>query len=279
MLIRLYLGVRRPVGRFLRSVGLRAPLPAPVAIRRAAKPPPYSYTLPGECNFCGGTTFENKKDRIDSRCLTCGSLERTRLLWMHLNKYRLGPHHRILHLAPEEALYNVLKDRHGANYVAADLEPENFPFADGMVPIDLTRLDHWESAAFDIIVHSHVMEHIPCTLAYPLYHLHRMLKPKGRHVCVIPFLPGTYDECFAALPQGERMRRFGQNDHVRRFGVEDVEQHLGKLVVLPDPYDAEREFGAETLDRARVPPHMRHGLTTATVLDLARGDMRLFRRP
>lgn len=236
---------------------------------------PSPYTGPGECNFCGGTAFRDKKDRVDAKCATCGALERTRLLWMTLQSHPMAPGTRVLHIAPEKALYDAFKAQVGDGYVCADLEPGNFPFAPDCRTIDLTRLEDWETGSFDLIVHSHVMEHIPCTLAYPLWHLHRMLSPAGRHVCVIPFLPGHYDECLGPLSGAERRRRFGQNDHVRRIGTDDVDQHLGKLLRLPDAYDATARFGSDALDRARIPPHLRRGLTIATVLDLGRDDMLL----
>ena len=237
-----------------------------------------NWSEPAECNFCGGSVFEAMRSRPEARCAGCGSLERTRLLWMHLERHPIARGTRVLHLAPERCLHDVLRPRAGEGYVAADFEPERYAFAEGCRGIDLCDLDGQTSGSYDLIVHSHVMEHIPCTLAYPLFHLHRMLSPRGRHVCIIPFMGGHYDETFAEIGGGERRRRFGQADHVRRFGAADRARHLGKLLRLPEDYDASHLFGRAALDRARIPEAQWRGFTIATVLDLARDDMLLLRR-
>lgn len=119
------------------------------------------------------------------------------------------------------------------------------------------------------------MEHVPCNIAYTLFHLHRMLKPGGHQVCVIPFLPGKYDESFQEIPDQDRIRRFGQHDHVRRFGTDDVDRHLGAIVELPDRFDAVERFGEERLRHAQIPEEAWHGLTIHTVLKLAKNDFKL----
>ena len=86
---------------------------------------------------------------------------------------------------------------------------------------------------------------------------------------------GHYDETFAEIGEAERRRRFGQGDHVRRFGAADRERHLGKLLRLPEDYDASALFGRAALERARIPEAQWRGFTIATVLDLARQDMPL----
>jgi phosphoglycolate phosphatase len=194
---------------------------------------------------------------------------------MHLRRHVIGPGTRVLHLAPERCLHDALRVRAGEGYMAADFEPSRYSFAPDCRAIDLCDLDDWPTGAFDLIVHSHVMEHIPCTLAYPLYHLHRMLASEGRHICIIPFMPGHYDETFAEIGDAERNRRFGQADHVRRFGAADRKSHLGKLLTLPETYDPSALFGREALDRARIPESQWRGFTIATVLELRRSDMRL----
>jgi hypothetical protein len=119
------------------------------------------------------------------------------------------------------------------------------------------------------------MEHIPCNIAYTLFHLHRMMKAGGRHVCVIPFLPGKYDECFQDIPERERIRRFGQHDHVRRFGIDDVDRHLGAIVDLPSEFDALNRFGEERLRIANIPEGAWRGFSIHTVLELKKDDFKL----
>ena len=235
------------------------------------------------CNLCGGAQFSDLKSRRNAKCAECGSLERTRLLWMYLERLNLTGETRVLHMAPERGLYRALKRRlqptEPSRYVCADIDPERFKFVKNMTRLDLCDLDDQPSNQYDVIIHSHVMEHVTCNIAYTLFHLHRMLKPEGHHVCVIPFRPGRYDECFQQIGNRERTRRFGQHDHVRRFGVEDMDRHLGALLNVPSSFDAREQFGEESLRRANIPEAAWRGFTINTVLTLKKYDMKLLSDP
>ena len=229
-----------------------------------------------KCNLCGGTEFEDVKSRKKVRCTGCRSVERTRLLWMYLQEVDFGPDTKVLHLAPERGLYRKLNKRVApGNYVCSDINPKRYGFVENIVRLDLCDLDAQPSAQYDIIIHSHVMEHVPCNIAYTLFHLHRMLKPGGRQICIIPFASGKYDECFQDISPEERTRRFGQHDHVRRFGAEDRQRHLGSIVRLPDEFDAKARFGARRLRAANIPAKAWQGFTVNTVLTLGKEDIRL----
>jgi hypothetical protein len=237
------------------------------------------------CNICGSGTFTDygasgnpkKVVRHNILCTNCGSLERTRLLWMFLEKFgNLGPDTRVLHLAPEEGLYRVLARRLDPDkYVVADIDPKRYLFAPNFRRMDLTKLEGEASFQYDIILHSHVMEHIPCNIAYTLYHLHRMLRVSGLHICVIPFMPGEWDETFADIDKEERQRRFGQYDHIRRFGNVDIAKHLGSLLKMPERFDATQDFHEEDLRQANVPEQFWRGFHFNTVLIFRRNDMKL----
>lgn len=232
------------------------------------------------CNICGGVEFGPMGERPNARCIHCHSVERTRLLWMYLSRHNITPEMRILHLAPEPGLYTAISARlNEGNYHTGDIEPGRYSFAKGIQRIDLCDLDHLPDDHYDFIVHLHVLEHIPCNIAYTLFHLHRSLKPTGRHVCVIPFLAGYYDECFAEIGAVERNRRFGQDDHVRRFGRDDVDKHLGSVLSFSKDFDASRDFSAAELLSANIPHACWSGLTPNTVLSLSKYDMRLLRAP
>ena len=145
-----------------------------------------------KCNICGCKIFLDMNNRKGVRCKDCGSLERTRLVWMYIQKLNVDSSWKVLHLAPERALYGVLSNLiDNENYTVADISPERYPFAKNCQRIDLCELDEYSSSTYDLILHLHVLEHIPCNIAYPLFHLHRMLKEHGRHLCVIPFMNGN----------------------------------------------------------------------------------------
>jgi phosphoglycolate phosphatase len=228
-----------------------------------------------KCNLCGGTVFKDVKHRINAKCVQCGSNERTRLLWMYIEKAGIDKNTKVLHLAPEEGIYNALvKKTKKGNYVTSDLQPFRYPYAKNCVKIDLCELDNQPSNEYDIIIHSHVLEHIPCNIAYTLFHLHRMLKKDGQQICIIPFMKGKYDECFQEIGDEERNRRFGLCDHVRRFGNEDIQSHLGKLVNIPNTFDATDTFSEEVLIDANIPKSRWTGFHGSTVLKLAKYDMK-----
>lgn len=228
------------------------------------------------CNICGGKNFIDMNKRVKVKCEQCGSLERTRLFWMYLKRISIDGKTKILHLAPERGLYekfSALCEK--GNYVTADLTPNRYPFAPNCRKIDLCDLDREQSCEYDLIVHSHVMEHIPCNIAYTLFHLHRMLRPEGIHACIIPFLAGKYDECFQEIGDDERVRRFGQFDHVRRFGRDDIPAHLGSVVNVPSSFDATDLFLPDDLRSANIPQNQWKGFHTGTILMLRKSDMRL----
>lgn len=229
-----------------------------------------------KCNICGGTQFIDQGSRQNVRCTDCGSLERTRMLWLTLERMEITHNTRILHIAPDKGIYNKLAEVVAPeNYHTADLFPELFEsFAPQTHKIDLCALEDWPDQDYDLIVHAHVMEHIPCNLAYPFYHLHRMLKPEGKHAFIVPFFNGKYEECFQDISETERVRRLGQKDHVRRFGKADIPAHLGAIVNMPEPPDAKAEFGEDLLLENNIPERNWYGFTGTSVIVLGRNDMK-----
>ena len=183
------------------------------------------------------------------------------------------PTTRVLHIAPERGLARRLVAVAGERCTLADIDPERYRKLGQVVRLDLCRdLESIPDRSYDLIVHSHVLEHLPCNHAYVLYHLHRILSADGRIVCCIPVMGGHYD--FATSPSieaGERQRRFGQHNHYCRYGRADLDMTLGKLYKLTD-YDLTRDFEIEELDRYNIPEVARRGFTPHTVLWLGRND-------
>jgi SAM-dependent methyltransferase len=230
------------------------------------------------CNLCGSNKFRDMKKRKNARCSDCGSLERTRLLWLYLsNSDILIPGARVLHLAPEDGLSRCVRERVGSrSYCPVDYNESLYKNIPGIRHFDLTAdADALESESFDLILHSHVIEHIPCNIAYSLFHLHRALKHDGLHACVIPISPGAWDESFDMnLSRDAREKRFGQYDHVRRIGRADIMQTLGKILRIDRylDYDATRDFSPEVLEKYNVPESQWRGLTMSTPLILKKHD-------
>ncbi len=215
----------------------------------------------------------NKRKKV--RCSKCSSLERTRIMALFINHHKLiSKKTRVLHIAPEQGLVDFLYSIAGVNCNFVDLHPENFPFAPGIKKMDLCHdIETIPDNSFDLILHSHVLEHIPCNYTYVLYHLHRIMKKEGRMVCSIPFLPGFYDCCTSPdISNRKRTKRFGQNDHVRRFGSDDLHMTLGKIYHLKKEYDITQVFAIEELQQYNIPEYTWRGYTPSSVLCLTKED-------
>jgi len=146
----------------------------------------------------------------------------------------VNPTTRILHIAPERGLARRLVAIAGDRVTLADIDPERYRQIGQVIRLDLCRdLEGIPDRTYDLIIHSHVLEHLPCNHAYVLFHLHRILSDKGRVVCSIPIMAGHFDFATSpTMPSEERHRRFGQHNHYCRFGRDDLDMSLGKLYQL-----------------------------------------------
>jgi SAM-dependent methyltransferase len=170
-----------------------------------------------ECPCCGGRfgRFMPRGGRAGVACPRCGALERHRLLWVWLrDNVALGDDVRdVLHVAPEPGLRRALRAVSGVRWVGGDLAPED----PGVEALDLTGLPFGDGS-FDLVLCSHVLEHVADDGA-ALREIRRVLRPRGRAVLQQPVdesLERTREDPSAS--PGERLRRFGQEDHVRLYG-------------------------------------------------------------
>jgi phosphoglycolate phosphatase len=228
-----------------------------------------------QCNICNNTEFIDGLSRKLDKCKCCGSVSRHRLLWFYLEKLNINSSTRILHIAPEQGIYYRLKELAGDNYITADIDPSNYKFILNCQSIDLTNLESWVSNEFDLIIHSHVLEHVSCNIAYPLFHLHRMLKSEGTHLFVVPFMAGKYEESFRDESAEVRTNRYGWHDHFRSFGREEIETHIGKILNIPNFFNALDITSKEQLEKANIPEFLWEGFSNSTVLKLKKHDYKL----
>lgn len=173
------------------------------------------------CDYHGLFIFAGDPPRRDARCPRCLSLERHRLLklWFDRSQVRLQGK-AVLHFAPEPAVAQIFKSATGvsgssARYSTADIEPGR---AD--LTLDIEDMHGQQSAAYDLIVCSHVLEHVDDRKALP--ELYRILKPGGSLIVMIPIVEGwdrTYEDP-AVLSPADRTTYFGQHNHVRLYGAD-----------------------------------------------------------
>lgn len=195
------------------------------------KPIDLSDALKGnnvECVCCGHSficflPFGYIK-RSNAQCPNCHSLERHRLHWHYmLQKTQLfSTSHtkRMLHVAPENVLYNKFIKEPSIDYVpcakfGVGYEDE---YPAGTINADITNLQ-FVNNSFDIIYCSHVLEHIPDDKK-AMSELQRVLKPGGWALLQVPqdlTLIKTYED-FSITDANERLQAFGQHDHVRIYG-------------------------------------------------------------
>ena len=226
-----------------------------------------------KCNLCGSTTWVDMNARRNAKCAQCDSLERTRAMALLLELHAWPPAGaKVLHFAPERGLTRWLQARNLGHYDAVDLNPKGYRHT-AVRPFDLTKDGPTlPSDYYDLIVHSHVMEHVPCNLAYVFFHLHRALSANGKHAFCIPFLSGYYDEYYGPLSREEATFRFGQHDHVRRFGIADFDRHIGMLLRVKSQYSLYDSFDRQTLDECNIPESERTGLNASTVYVIGKTD-------
>lgn len=147
-------------------------------------------------------------------CPGCGSRQRHRHLWLYLERHTDlfdGKPHRVLHFAPEAGLRTRLAEFEQLDYLSTDIEPGR---ADTVADIQALPFD---DDRFDAILCVHVLEHIPNDRT-ALSELFRVLAPGGWTILQVPIQGTTTTEDAAVADPEERLRRFGQEDHVRMYG-------------------------------------------------------------
>jgi SAM-dependent methyltransferase len=177
------------------------------------------------CPCCGGRFRAFVPYRIggahDSICPRCGSLRRTRLLLLYLRERTnlFQDALRVLHVAPEAGLQDLLRAVPTLDYTSIDLDS---PIA--MHAMDVTDL-RYEDHRFDVILCSHVLEHV-IDDRKAMREFFRVLRPGGWAIIQSPVRrdSGTTVEDPTVVSPRDRARLFGQPDHVRLYGRDYVER-------------------------------------------------------
>jgi predicted RNA-binding Zn-ribbon protein involved in translation (DUF1610 family) len=115
-----------------------------------------------QCPVCGFSAREFMTAglyvrRTNSKCPNCGSLERHRGLWIVLDEMlkKATSKVKILHFAPERCIAVQLSKRSGIEYLTnsyGEKEKSDYQF-------DIQKID-CQSEVFDIVICSHVLEHV-----------------------------------------------------------------------------------------------------------------------
>lgn len=148
-------------------------------------------------------------------------MERHRLLALYLRDRTqfLSAPVSLLHVAPEASVQRALRRNKRLDYVDIDLRhaiPER--------RMDLTDLGFGDNE-FDAIICSHVLEHIVDD-TQAMHELRRVLKPTGLALILVPQninRESTFEDPAVTSPE-DRLRVFGQSDHVRIYGLDFMDR-------------------------------------------------------
>ncbi|MCD4524762.1 class I SAM-dependent methyltransferase [Nocardioides sp. cx-173] len=160
--------------------------------------------------------------RPNASCPRCRSLERHRFFAILLSV--LGPTledlDTLLEVAPATETSPILGDLGARRHLRLDLGADN-----RLVDVlgSLTDLPLADDSV-DLLVCYHVLEHIPDDRA-AMREMARVLSTSGIALLQVPFRAGKRTDEDPDAPEEERVRRFGQVDHVRFYG-DDFEDRL-----------------------------------------------------
>jgi hypothetical protein len=182
-------------------------------------------------------------------CPVCRSADRDRLAALHLRNVALEGDRSgtLLHFAPEPALARFLRRSGVRAYRTADLY---MPGVDARV--DITRMDGVGDASVACFICSHVLEHVADDTK-AMRELFRILRPGGWGIVMSPILRdiARTSEDPSITDPAERVRRFGQHDHVRVYAKADLVRRLEGAGFRVEQLGVEA-FGADVFKRAGI---------------------------
>lgn len=204
---------------------------------------------------CCGKSYRAFFSSGKGDCPGCGAACRHRNLYYFLSREkRIFDNQRlkILHFAPEKGSIRFFSGYNPENYLTADL---NSPRA--KYHFDITKIP-FDDNSFDIIISSHVLEHIPDDRA-AMKELYRILRPGGYSIHQAPVdtkRASTFEDP-GVVTNKMRDKIYGHPDHKRIYGLDYPErlQDAGFTVHLLDYI-------------AQLPPEIigRHGLNPSETI-------------
>lgn len=154
--------------------------------------------------------------RAEAECPICKSLERHRLIALFLRDWANieNAEGRLLHIAPLPIFENYFRSLKNIDYLSGDLFRKNV-----MVKMDITDIQYPDDT-FEIIYCSHVLEHVPED-GKAMREFGRVLTEEGWAILQVPLVneQTTYEDPSITSPE-DRLKHFGQVDHVRLYGAD-----------------------------------------------------------
>ena len=184
-------------------------------------------------------------------CPRCDAFDRDRLTAIYLEdafrSFDRNRTYRLLEFAPGDALYKKLKSHPFIAYRSADLSRKTVDER-----VDMTDMAAYTDGSIDIILCSHILEHIPDDRK-AMREMRRVLKPDGFAIVLVPLVVGldeTQEDPSLNTPE-LRWKYFGMGDHVRQYGKRDFIERLEAAGLNVEQLGIEH-FGAEAFRRAAI---------------------------
>ena len=177
------------------------------------------------------------------------SLERHRLMWLYLKRETDFFHkkRKLLHIAPEQCFLPLFRKMKNLDYITADLVS---PIAD--VKMDVQNMP-FENESYDVVFCNHVLEHVTDDKK-ALSEIYRVLRKDGFGIMQVPLRSDWAKtlEDPTITDREERIRLFGQYDHLRMYG-QDYPERLEELGFKVETYDISTYLSAEDFRRYALP--------------------------
>lgn len=176
------------------------------------------------CPACGHDVLgfqPGLRDRPRAECPKCQALERHRLFAIVLADHApaIRDARTILDVAPHGQTRRIVRRMTDGTYIGMDVENRPGPTVLG----SLTDMP-FATGSLDVVICMHVLEHVPDDGA-AIREISRVLHREGIAFIQVPRRSDARTDEDPSATEGERIRRFGQADHVRLYGS-DFEHRL-----------------------------------------------------
>ena len=170
------------------------------------------------------------------------SSDRERLYLIYLEKYlrRNDKKYSILDFAPNPVFSKRLR-RSSHLYTSADLFRKDVD-----IIIDICDMKEIRDSSFDIVICSHVLEHVPDP-DKAMRELFRIMRPEGKAIIMVPLFWDVKEtvEDIKHDTNELRLKHYGQDDHVRLFSRQDFLNRLNVAgfkveQLLPTEFDQKK---------------------------------------
>ncbi|MEZ4955297.1 MAG: class I SAM-dependent methyltransferase [Saprospiraceae bacterium] len=126
----------------------------------------------------------------------------------------------MLDFSPSKCLRKEMENQANIEYISTDFAGE----FEAQKNYDITNIKESDSS-FDLIICFHVLEHIEDD-RQAMKELFRVLKEGGKALIQTPFKAGDIFEDITIRTPEDRLKNFGQEDHVRVYSVEGLKKRL-----------------------------------------------------